>query len=256
MRVLFAILCLFFAGCAHKTPMAEVPLTKSPLKITRITDSEEDLPQAVAKSIKNNVVWIYIKNKEGKIIGAGSGFVIGKNGLIATAKHVVKRVKGQRIYAVISEDNKITVRYVFGFLTHLDADAALLIVRHRFKSAVPLRLGRLMLNEKLFAAGYPLPNLPPLFSRLAPAVSSGNFFRNMHYGANSRHYIILAHLPITAGSSGSAVFDRYGNAVGLIAAYTKELHPSAYTFTDITPSVYWRAMMIACKLFNCAPKIP
>lgn len=255
MKFLAAFLCLWAAGCAHKTQMIKSSLktVESPFKITC---QEEDLPQAVAKNIKNNVVWVYIKNKESKIIDAGTGFVIGKNGLIATAKHVVRRAKGQRIYAVIYEDKKVTIRYAFGFLSHFDADAALLIVRHRFKSAIPLRLKNLALNEKLFTAGFPLPNLPfYLYPRLALAVSSGNFFRNIHRDASSDHYGILAHLPITGGSSGGVVFDRYGNAVGLIAAYTTEPHRSAYTYTVIIPSAYFQAMMAACKLFNCALKI-
>ncbi len=240
-------LCLFVIGCAGKMQAVQTGSLK-------ISSTEEDFPRAVAKSIKNNITRVYIKNKQGLLVGLATGFVVGQDGLIATAKHVVEAAKGHKLYAVINENGKITIRYVFGFLRHPDADAALLLVRHQFKSETPPRFSALLPNEKLFAVGFPMSEKV----RDNPTLSSGNFFKNVHGTALStlqRSYSILAHLPVDEGSSGGPIFDRYGNVAGLLSAAKNKSHSSKYSYSMITPSVYIRALIVSCFIFNCTSLI-
>lgn len=247
MRSLTIMMCLFLIGCAGKTP----PIQIGP---SIISSTEEDFPRAVAKSIKNNIVRIYIKDRQGGLVSFASGFVVGENGLIATAKHVVEAARGHKLYVVINEDGRVTIRYVFGSLTHPDADAALLLVRHQFKSKTLPRFPALLPNEKLFAVGFPMSG--KIHDK--PTLSSGNFFKNTPGSALSvlqRSYSILAHLPIDEGSSGGPIFDRYGNVAGLLSAAKNKSHPSKYSYSMITPSVYIKVLIISCSIFNCTSLI-
>lgn len=243
MRLIIMVLCLFFLGCAATQPKMK---NASTLTMCR---KDEDFPRAIAKHMPN-IVLLYTRNRSGYILGFASGFVVNKNGIIATARHVVRSIGDDRMFAFINDNGKIIIRYVFDHLMHPDADVALLRVRHKFKSAIAIRTEALLPNEKLYTVGFPMAlkfGKTPLAVRAT--VSSGNFFMNARYmNFFERSDIIFAALPSAKGGSGGVVFDKNGHAIGLIkGAYGESAF--SYAYSSITPAVYLMALLMTENLF-------
>jgi len=150
-----------------------------------------------------SVVMIRVKNEKGDTVGSGSGVVIQKDGYIITNLHVVN--KG--VYYEILFENDPNV-YLTNRLVkyHTDYDLALLKVDLTCK-AIRLSSVNLVRGQKIVSIGSPL----GLFNTISEGIVSG--FRQFD-GLD----MIQISAPISAGSSGGALLNMYGELVGITTA--------------------------------------
>lgn len=134
----------------------------------------------------------------------GSGFIISPDGLIITAAHVL-----QDSVSVLVElhDHRLLPAQIIG----LDFASDLALLKVEAKNLPPVRFGDaapLLLGDALFSIGAPF--------GLAHTVSAG-----MVSGAgrvvapDSGTLMIQTDLPVNPGSSGSPLFNRHGQVVGM-----------------------------------------
>lgn len=155
--------------------------------------------------LASSVVMITMHDNKGKIIGSGSGIMIGKGGYILTNNHVAS---GGRYYTVKIEedDNTYTTDEVIKYNPVLD-----LAVIRIDRPLNPLRIysgaRKLVRGQKVVAIGSPL----GLFNSVSDGIISG--FRKL----NDVDMIQFT-APISNGSSGGAVLNMYGEVIGISTA--------------------------------------
>ncbi len=164
--------------------------------------AQEKLPEIV-KKIEPSTVIIMTYDKEGKIIGQGSGFFISKNGDVITNRHVltgahsaeVKTTNGKvyPITLIIAEDK--------------EADIIRASVNLPVKSVYPLSVSSSIpeVGERVAVIGSPL--------GLERTVSDGIVSAVREIPAFGKIYQITA--PISPGSSGSPVVNMKGEVIGV-----------------------------------------
>ena len=166
----------------------------------RTEKSFEELAQ-----LASSVVMIAIHDDKGKIIGSGSGIMIGKGGYILTNNHVAC---GGKYYTVKIEedDNNYTTDQVIKYNPVLD-----LAVIRIDRPLNPLRIyngpQKLVRGQKVVAIGSPL----GLFNSVSDGIISG--FRKL-----DDVDMIQFTAPISHGSSGGAVLNMYGEVIGISTA--------------------------------------
>lgn len=168
--------------------------------VERREKSFEELAQ-----LASSVVMIAIHDDKGKIIGSGSGIMIGKGGYILTNNHVAC---GGSFYTVKIEedDNHYTTDQVIKYNPVLD-----LAVIRIDRPLNPLRIyngpQKLVRGQKVVAIGSPL----GLFNSVSDGIISG--FRKI-----DDVDMIQFTAPISHGSSGGAVLNMYGEVIGISTA--------------------------------------
>lgn len=155
-----------------------------------------------------SVVMIYVYNSANEMAASGSGFIISSDGEIVTNNHVIE--KGTR-YEVIFDDGK---SYAVSKVLATNAVKDLAVVKIDTKEPLPyLELGNsdeLVLGESVVAIGSPF--------RLKNTLAIGNVsgFRDAELRPGYTDIQISA--PISSGSSGGALFNMYGEVVGITYA--------------------------------------
>jgi len=164
--------------------------------------AQEPLPEIV-KKIEPSTVVILTYDKEGSLIGQGSGFFISKNGDIITNRHVladahhaeVKTINGKvySITLIVAEDK--------------EADIIRASVNIYVESFRPLSVSSAIpeVGERVAVIGSPL--------GLERTVSDGIVSAVREIPAFGKIYQITA--PISAGSSGSPVVNMKGEIIGV-----------------------------------------
>ena len=152
-----------------------------------------------------SIVMIKIYDRNQRILGTGSGIMIGKDGFILTNCHVIN---GGDLFEVRIEDDNETYKTteVIKYNHHLD----LAIIRiPRVLKPLRLYLGKeaLVRGQKVVAIGSPL----GLFNSVSDGIISG--FRNIE-----NVDMIQFSAPISPGSSGGAVLNMYGEVIGISTA--------------------------------------
>ena len=176
------------------------PATNVNANSDRTEKSFEELAQ-----LASSVVMIAIHDDKGKIIGSGSGIMIGKGGYILTNNHVAC---GGKYYTVKIEedDNNYTTDQVIKYNPVLD-----LAVIRIDRPLNPLRIyngpQKLVRGQKVVAIGSPL----GLFNSVSDGIISG--FRKL-----DDVDMIQFTAPISHGSSGGAVLNMYGEVIGISTA--------------------------------------
>lgn len=160
------------------------------------------------------VVLITVTDKQhGTILNVGSGVLLGPDGYILTAKHVVGGLNPDTdILSVKIVD--ISGDPVPAALKGCDPNNDACIIRigngavrdHHFASFPPLRCERLLQQESVTSTGFPGGGQFDL--NTPPGVISGTLTADNFYPATA------ASLP---GTSGGPVFDDDGNVVGIVA---------------------------------------
>ena len=148
---------------------------------------------------------IAIHDPGGKVIGTGSGIMVGRDGYILTNNHVAR---GGSYYSVrIEEDDKLyetdqVIKY------HPLWDLALIRI-DRILNPLPIYRGNkpLVRGQKVVAIGSPL----GLFNSVSDGIISG--FRKI-----DQVDMIQFTAPISRGSSGGAVLNMYGEVIGISTA--------------------------------------
>ncbi len=146
--------------------------------------------------------------------GAGSGFVVSANGLLATNAHVVRGFDSVIVRLSDGEAYRANVLDV-------DADADIALARIDAVGAEfrPVELGRsatVAVGDEVFAMGYPLDERlgdSPTVTR--GIVSSKRALRGIDH--------LQTDAALNPGNSGGPLFDRSGRVVGVIAS-RMEMH--------------------------------
>jgi S1-C subfamily serine protease len=148
-----------------------------------------------------------------KICGTGSGFLLGRDGLIATAAHVLENATGvtvtrgfyRQIAAVIDVEASLDLA-----ILKIEPEGVLAnVVKSREARARPIRWWLWpRLGELVHAFGFPLGGVLPHSLNMTQGLISSE------RGIEPGHFQISA--AIQPGNSGSPVFDEYGNLVGIV----------------------------------------
>lgn len=168
------------------------------------THKKEMSYEELAK-LASSVVMVYVHGHDGKVTGSGSGIMIGKDGYILTNFHVVK---GGSFYSVRIEDDDEA--YMTDEVVKYNPNLDMAIIRIN-KKINPLHIydgkQKLVRGQKVVAIGSPL----GMFNSVSDGIISG--FRTI----NDEDMIQFT-APISAGSSGGAVLNMYGEVIGMSTA--------------------------------------
>ncbi|HLW67620.1 MAG TPA: transglutaminase family protein [Gemmataceae bacterium] len=163
---------------------------------------EEFSVEQLAERGRKSVVVITSGGRDGKQRGIGTGFVISKDGLIATNLHVIG--EGRPISVELSDGSKHDVTTVHA----TDRAGDLAIVRIEAKDLMPLELGdsdKAKDGQPVVALGNP--------QGLKHSVVSGVV--SSRRVLDGRSMIQLA-IPLEPGNSGGPVLDRQGRVQGIV----------------------------------------
>jgi regulator of sirC expression with transglutaminase-like and TPR domain len=158
--------------------------------------------EALAARAKASLVFIRSSDRTGAEHGLGAGFIIDKDGLIATARHVIG---DGRDFAVELMGGKIVpVTEVYASTNRLD----LVVFRVDAKELAALPLSddiETAQGREVVAMGHP----KGMRNSMAGGIVSG------HQDIEDVRMLQLA-MPIQPGNSGGPVLDRTGNVVGIV----------------------------------------
>ena len=167
--------------------------------------TDRELSYIELAKLSTSIVMIAIYDNRQKMLGTGSGIMIGKDGFILTNNHVIRG--GYYFEVRIEDDERIyKTDEVIKYNQYLD----LAIIRIA-RVLEPLRLfdGRekLVRGQNVVAIGSPL----GLFNSVSDGIISG--FRNI-----DNVDMIQFSAPISPGSSGGAVLNMFGEVIGISTA--------------------------------------
>lgn len=179
--------------------------TASRITTNKPTTSPVEKTYEELAQMASSVVMIAVHDRLGKVIGTGSGIMIGRNGYILTNNHVAS---GGQYYSVKIEDddNVYNTDQVIKYNPLLDL-AIIRIDRQLSPLSIYKGQDNLVRGQKVVAIGSPL----GLFNSVSDGIISG--FRVI----NSVDMIQFT-APISHGSSGGAVLNMYGEVIGISTA--------------------------------------
>lgn len=153
----------------------------------------------------SSIVMIADHDRDGEVVGTGSGIMIGQKGYILTNHHVI--AAGCSYSVRIEDDEEIYYTDEIIKYNHV-LDLAVIRIQRRL-SPLAIYDGRekLARGQKVVAIGSPL----GLFNSVSDGIISG--FRNI-----SQTDMIQFTAPISPGSSGGAVLNMYGEVIGISTA--------------------------------------
>jgi tetratricopeptide (TPR) repeat protein len=163
---------------------------------------QENLPVLI-KKVEPSIVVIFTFNKEGKILGQGTGFVINKEGDVITNYHVL--YGANRAIIKTTDGKEYPVRQILaedkvGDLIRVSVD-----VSERTMPFLPILTTLPEVGERVIVIGTPLGLDKTVSDGIVSAVREIPEFGK----------IIQVTAPISAGSSGSPVINMKGEVVGI-----------------------------------------
>lgn len=186
-------------------PTAEGTSQKDPKQSEGALPSKEEGTFSVTKLTKlgrPSIVVIGFHGRDGKPQGMGTGFVISKDGLVATNLHVIGEARS--IFVQTAEGKSLKVKEVYASDRTLD----LAVLRVEGLKAPPLELGdstKVEQGESVIALGNP--------QGLKHSVVSGVVSSRREMAG--RGMLQLA-IPIEPGNSGGPVLDENGKVLGIV----------------------------------------
>ena len=164
--------------------------------------------EELSKRIRQSLVKIRVTNRNGRDQGHGTGFVVGRNGLIATARHV------------IGDRNMITIELPDGTITtathvHAASEAVdMVVVQIDADNLIPLPLATTepRTGESVVAVGYPRNLKKSTFSGLVSGFKDIDEIKMLQLS-----------MTIEQGSSGEPVVNRRGEVIGLVTLKSVEV---------------------------------
>jgi S1-C subfamily serine protease len=183
------------------TPLSELP----PLIPATSTPIEPDLTIKQIAALSESVGMVICFNEKGEEMGLGSAFSIG-NGLFLTNYHVVEGAKSFKLITNDDQEHDIegVVRY--------DVDLDLAILKPKEKLSIPsVKIGSKNMVEKgdkIVSIGSPEGLINTLSDGLVSSI------RKLPIGEKNVDVIQIT-APITHGSSGGALFNMKGYAIGV-----------------------------------------
>ena len=176
----------------------------------RLSEKE---PEDIDKSAKNATVAIEVYKKADEQISTGSGFFISRDGLIATAYHVIDG--GYSLKARATEDTVYTIHKVVGF--DIDRDIAILKIEstHTFEY-LELEDGGITPGEEVYSFGSPLGFLDSSFSS---GVVASDLRDSVFDEVTEESYKqVQFTAPISQGNSGGPLINSQGKVVGVVTS--------------------------------------
>jgi len=163
---------------------------------------QENLP-ALIKKVEPSIVVILTYNREGKILGQGSGFFINKEGDVITNYHVLQEANRAVIRTIDGKEypiKKILAEDKEGDLIRVSVDIS-------EEAVSPLTLATQVpeVGERVIVIGTPLGLDKTVSDGIVSAVRAMPKFGN----------IIQVTAPISPGSSGSPVINMKGEVIGI-----------------------------------------
>jgi tetratricopeptide (TPR) repeat protein len=180
----------------QETPVA-VETRETPVSTGKV----KDLPTLFSQTRKS-IVLIKTFNANNEMIGQGSGFFIGREGIMVSNRHVFRNAHHAEVQGV---SGKFAVQKVLE--AHSDYDLVRLQVDTRKKIITPLKTNKVLpkVGERVLVIGNPM--------GLESTVSDGivSAIRELEpFGT-----VIQITSPISPGSSGSPVLNMKGEVVGV-----------------------------------------
>lgn len=163
----------------------------------------------LSERIKQSLVKIRVPNRERTSQWHGSGFVIGSNGLIATARHVIG---DRKLVTIELPDGRVT-KATHVYAAPESIDAAILKVDAENLTPLPLsNATELKTGQSVVTVGL-------------PGSLKKSTFTGILSGFKEIDGIDMLQLSMTIepGSSGEPVVDRQGNVIGLVTLKSTEV---------------------------------
>jgi len=186
--------------------------------VIQTVDGKNEMTDAeVYASNVNSVVSINVTGTSGynffgqptKTASAGSGFILTKDGYIATNYHVVE--KAETVKVTLYNGDEYEARYIGG-----DSEYDLAVIKVEATDLQPVTLGdsdTLNVGDHVLAIGNPLGELT--FSMSGGMVSSVDRAINVD---GTPFNMIQTDASINSGNSGGPLFNSYGEVVGIVSA--------------------------------------
>ena len=157
----------------------------------------------VASDLTESFVTVYQYNTENQQVGTGSGFCVGKQGLIATCLHVIG--ESRRVAITLPDGTQHQPIEIVAW----DKDLDLAIIRIERDDLKPLPLApqgeRLTLGETVATMGNPLGENRTLVQGIVAAAE-----RQLNGGSH-----VQVNIPIELGNSGGPLVDQEGRVHGV-----------------------------------------
>ena len=166
---------------------------------------EELKPEQIFKNMSPSIVLISVMDSDGVIKGYGSGVVLSENGYIVTNEHVVEK----NMKVKTSDGNEYTANIV-GVDKRTDL-AVIKVEAEKLKPAVFGNSDQLMVGESVLSIGNP--GGTDYSNTLTKGIISA-LDRKINELNTVTNYI-QTDAAINPGSSGGALFDMYGQIVGI-----------------------------------------
>ena len=186
--------------------------------VIQTVDGKNEMTDAeVYASNVNSVVSINVTGTSGynffgqptKTASAGSGFILTKDGYIATNYHVVE--KADTVKVTLYNGDEYEARYIGG-----DSEYDLAVIKVEATDLQPVTLGdsdTLNVGDHVLAIGNPLGELT--FSMSGGMVSSVDRAINVN---GTPFNMIQTDASINSGNSGGPLFNSYGEVIGIVSA--------------------------------------
>ena len=189
---------------AIKRQIPQITQNQTIAIIPEVKNAEREKSYEELAKLSSSVVMIEIYNDDLVSCGSGSGVVIDGCGTIVTNFHVVR---SGSTFGVIFENNPEESIFARLIKVNQDSDLALLKIDYKTEP-IPIK-GKNTLNrgQQIVAIGSPL----GLMNTISDGIVAG--FRNFESGK-----FVQITAPISHGSSGGALLDRYGYLVGITTA--------------------------------------
>ncbi|HLO13067.1 MAG TPA: trypsin-like peptidase domain-containing protein, partial [Pseudoneobacillus sp.] len=165
--------------------------------------STDGIPTVILKKIiaqEESVVYLEVFDQNNELFAQGSGFIVGKS-TILTNFHVVQ--DGYRVVAYTTDGDEIAIKGVVKY--NIDTDLAILATSKDLSipALIPGDMNLLEKGDSVVAIGSP----EGLFNTVSTGIIS-NLHRWTEAGVTLN--MIQTTAPITHGSSGGALFNKYG----------------------------------------------
>ncbi|MEG2000879.1 MAG: trypsin-like peptidase domain-containing protein [Evtepia sp.] len=225
--VAFGLACILVGGAVGCTAMSLMdggsPTIRTGMRTPAtinevVVDTQNPLtPAEIYAGYVNSTVGITVDIVDTNVFGqtvqgaaAGSGFVITQDGYILTNYHV------------IANANSITVTFVDGksypaTLVGGEQENDIAVIKINAKDLKPVTIGssdKMRVGESVVAIGNPLGELT--FSLTSGVISALNRSITMSDGTSMN--MIQTDCAINSGNSGGALFNTYGEVIGIVSA--------------------------------------